>query len=74
MTTSDFVLRGDFIPLDALLKATGCAGSGGAAKLLIQSGQVLVDGQVETRRTCKLRAGQLVTIGNDRFRLVVASA
>jgi ribosome-associated protein len=55
-----FELRGEHIALDALLKATGLAASGGHAKLLIQGGEVLVDGAVETRRSAKLRAGQCV--------------
>ena len=42
--TLDLQLRGDHITLDALLKATGLAASGGEAKALITSGQVLVDG------------------------------
>lgn len=57
-----FVLRGEHIALDALLKASGLAASGGHAKLLIQDGQVLVDGQPETRRSAKLRAGQRVRL------------
>lgn len=63
----DFPLRGDFIPLDALLKATGLAPSGGSARMLISDGQVRVDGQVETRKTCKIRAGQVVTFGDERI-------
>ena len=48
----DFELRGDHIALDALLKATGVSGSGGAAKALVASGQVQVDGRDELRKTC----------------------
>jgi len=51
----------DYIELHNLLKATGLCDSGGIAKLLIADGQVQVDGQVETRKRCKIRAGQLVT-------------
>jgi len=53
-------LRSDHITLDALLKATGQAGSGGGAKVLITSGAVLVNGQSELRRGRKLRAGDVV--------------
>ena len=60
MNLIDFELRGDFIPLDALLKATAVAHSGGAAKTLVADGQVQVDGQPESRKTCKIRAGQQV--------------
>jgi ribosome-associated protein len=57
-------LRGEHIHLDALLKATGLAPSGGTAKQLIAAGEVRVDGQVELRKTCKIRAGQRVTLGD----------
>ena len=56
----DFELRGDFIPLDALLKATGLAESGGRAKAMVAEGLVQVDGRPELRKTAKLRAGQQV--------------
>jgi ribosome-associated protein len=69
MQLIDFELRGDFIPLDALLKATGLAGSGGAAKTLVADGKVQVDGQLELRKTCKVRAGQVVSIGTARVRI-----
>lgn len=68
----DFALRGEFITLDALLKATGLADSGGAAKRLIQSGQVQVDGREELRRGAKLRAGQVVAVSGARVRLLAA--
>ena len=72
MQTLDFTLRGEFITLDALLKATGLADSGGAAKALIQSGQVLVDGHEELRRGAKLRAGQVVAASGAQVRLLAA--
>lgn len=64
-----FALRGDFIPLDALLKATHQCSSGGAAKLLIAEGEVQVDGIPETRRARKLRAGQVVQVGAVTIRI-----
>jgi ribosome-associated protein len=66
----DFELRGEYITLDHLLKATGLAGSGGAAKTLIASGGVQVDGRDELRKTCKLRAGQVVSVTGTRVRVV----
>jgi ribosome-associated protein len=66
----DFPLRGEFIPLDTLLKATAMAPSGGAAKALIASGVVEVDGQVELRKTCKLRLGQVVRLTGVRIHIV----
>lgn len=72
MQTIDFELRGLFITLDALLKATGLAGSGGIAKQMITGGQVQVDGQVELRRGRKMRAGQLVEIPGARIHVHAA--
>ena len=60
----NFILRAEFIRLDALLKANGFAQSGGRARHLIDEGAVQVDGLSERRRTCKIRAGQVVQI-ND---------
>ena len=64
MDTIDFELRGEYIALDALLKATGLAPSGGSARQLITAGEVRVDGQVELRKTAKMRAGQVVQLGD----------
>lgn len=61
METIAFELRGEFITLDNLLKATGLAPSGGSAKQMIAEGLVQVDGAVELRKTCKIRAGQQVS-------------
>ena len=70
----DFFLRGEHIALDALLKASGVAESGGRAKVLIGEGAVLVDGQPETRRACKIRAGQVVNFGGVRIAVQAAQA
>jgi ribosome-associated protein len=66
----DLVLRAEYITLDALLKATGLAPSGGAAKSMIADGRVQVDGRDEARKTCKLRAGQVVRVGEARVRVL----
>ena len=62
----DFTLRGEFIALDALLKASGVVSSGGAAKVLIAEGGVRVNGEAETRRGRKLRADDVVTLSDGR--------
>ena len=70
----DFVLRGEHITLDALLKATGLASSGGAAKVLITGSEVRVNGELETRRGRKCRAGDEVVVGTNTVRLSGAGA
>jgi ribosome-associated protein len=72
MATINFVLRGEYIPLDALLKATGLAPSGGLAKAFVAQGQVEVDGALELRKTCKIRSGQVVTMGDVRVQVSAA--
>jgi ribosome-associated protein len=74
MREIDFELRGAFIPLDALLKATGLAESGGRAKAMVTEGLVQVDGQAELRKTCKVRAGQSVTLAGARICVRAAAA
>lgn len=64
----EFDLAGhDFIELHNLLKVTGLCESGGIAKLLVADGQVLVDGSTETRKRCKIRAGQQVEFGGQQI-------
>jgi ribosome-associated protein len=62
-TVTEFILRGDHITLDALLKATGLASSGGDAKQQITASLVRVNGDVEVRRGRKLRGGDVVAVG-----------
>ncbi len=69
MRDIEFRLRGAHIPLDALLKATGLAESGGRAKAMVAAGLVQVDGQLELRKTCKLRAGQRVSLAGVQIRV-----
>jgi ribosome-associated protein len=74
MTNQTLPLRGDHITLDALLKATGLAGSGGQAKALIGDGQVQVNGSPEMRRGRKLRAGDVVALGAQRVQVTAPGA
>jgi len=55
------------ITLGQALKASDIVGSGGEAKVLIQAGEVLVNGEVETRRGRKLVAGDVVEVGDERL-------
>ena len=56
-----------YIEINQLLKATGLCDSGGAGKMLVADGQVSVGGVVETRKTAKIRDGQIVTCGGVRI-------
>ena len=66
----DFDLQGrDFVELCNLLKFTGLCPSGGTAKLMIADGCVTVDGAVELRKRCKIRAGQVVEFEGRRIKV-----
>ncbi len=69
MPTEDFTLRGEHIALHHLLKLTGACASGGQAKQAVSRGEVRVDGRVETRKACKLRAGQTVQLDERTIRI-----
>ncbi|MCI6959473.1 MAG: RNA-binding S4 domain-containing protein [Oscillospiraceae bacterium] len=56
------LIHTEFIKLDSLLKLAGLVETGGEAKLLIQNGQVEVNGEVCTMRGKKLRPGDSVTL------------
>ena len=71
MQDIEFELQGDHVELNQLLKLVGLCDSGGAGKALVASGAVQVDGEVELRRTCKIRAGSEVLCADTRI-LVVA--
>ena len=60
----------DHIALNQLLKLSGLCDSGGAGKALVASGAVSVDGVVELRKTCKIRAGRVVTVGDVKIRVI----
>lgn len=71
--TITFAVRGEYIQLDQLLKATGLCESGGAAHAAIAEGRVRVDAAVDTRKRAKLRPGQTVSLGGESVTLVVDS-
>ncbi len=64
MQKLEFQLNGEYVELNQLLKMVGLCDSGGAGKAMVAQGVVAVDGQVELRKTAKIRAGALVTLGD----------
>lgn len=55
------------IKLDQFLKLAQLVGTGGEAKYLIQSGEVMVNGAEELRRGRKLRSGDVVTFQGEDY-------
>ncbi|WP_025916360.1 RNA-binding S4 domain-containing protein [Herminiimonas sp. CN] len=72
MQKLSFTLDGEYVELNQLLKLSGICDSGGAGKMLVAQGNVSVDGQIELRKTCKIRAGQVVSLGDVRIQVVAA--
>ena len=73
MDAIEFQLRGEHVALCDLLKLTGIADSGGQGKHMIANGEVSVDGQPESRKTAKIRAGQTVTCLGRTVRVVAGA-
>ena len=65
-----FVLAGDYIELNKLLKVTGLCDTGGSAKYAIENGRVTVDKEVEYRKGCKIRSGQKVEFAGHLIEVV----
>jgi ribosome-associated protein len=73
MQRIEFCLNREHVQLNQLLKLTGLADSGGAGKALVAGGGVLVDGNAELRKTCKIRIGQVVTLGDVEIHVVAGA-
>ena len=58
-----------YIALNNLLKTQGLCETGGQAKMFVAEGYVSVDGQVELRKTCKIKAGQIVEFQGESIQI-----
>lgn len=56
----EFKIADEYIELIKLLKATQVAENGGMAKILVENGEVLRNGEVETRKRAKILPGETV--------------
>ncbi len=64
--------KGDYIRLDDVLKISGLVLTGGHAKVVIQNGEVLVDGEVCDMRGKKLRGGETVEFNSKKVKVAKA--
>jgi ribosome-associated protein len=67
--TREIAIRGDTIRLGQALKLSGLADSGGAARALVESGGVTVNGDVERRRGRQLHPGDVVAVEGETVRI-----
>ena len=63
------IIRDDFINLGQAMKLAGMVGSGVDAKMLIQDGQVEVNGEVEYQRGKKLHDGDVITFNGESVQI-----
>ena len=63
-------IREDFIRLDSAMKLADMVVTGGHAKIVIQDGEVTVNGEVCTMRGKKLRKGDKVTFDGMGFEII----
>ncbi len=69
MPNIEFTLEGEYVEVNQLLKLVGLCDSGGSGKMLVAEGLVKVDRKLETRKTAKIRAGQVVVCGDVRIQV-----
>jgi len=70
----EFSIHSEYIELCKLLKAVNFVMSGGEGKEVVAQGRVTVDGQLETRKRCKIRPGQTVEFEGNRIEVEAASS
>lgn len=65
----EVILKTQPIELYKILKFEGLVPSGGVAKLVIESGDVMVNGETETRKRKKIVAGDIIEFNGERIRI-----
>ncbi len=63
-------LKGEYITLGQVLKLESYISSGGEAKIFLSTSSVLVNEKLETRRGRKLYIGDIITINNNKYKIV----
>lgn len=70
MMTEKIEIYSDFIKLDNIVKFSGLAATGGEAKILIQNGEITVNGEVCTMRGKKIRENDIIGYKNRRIEVI----
>ena len=65
----EFQLTGEYIELVKLLKLLRIAQTGGHAKILVEGGEVVRNGEPEYRKRAKLRSGDVIEVMGEKIRL-----
>ena len=70
---TDITITTEFIKLQDLLKLANLVGTGGEAKIVIQNGDVLVNGEVCTMRGKMIRPGDMVAFDGKELTVSYAN-
>ena len=62
-------IKDEYIKLGQALKLAGMVGSGVEAKIMIQDGQALVNGEVELQRGKKLHPGDIISFNGEEAQI-----
>ncbi|MCQ2448793.1 MAG: RNA-binding S4 domain-containing protein [Clostridia bacterium] len=69
MSVKELSIKEEFIRLDSALKLAGFVATGGHAKMVIQNGEVTVNGEVCTQRGKKLRLGDSAAFEGNQLKI-----
>jgi ribosome-associated protein len=70
MKKEKFEIEGEYIELIQLLKALNIAETGGQAKMMVDEGEVKLNGETESRKRAKLRKGDIIVVNDYTIELV----
>jgi ribosome-associated protein len=66
----EFVISGEYIELNKLLKVSGLCDTGGQAKIIIEEESVTVNGEIETRKRRKISSGMVVKYNTQSIMVI----
>ena len=66
----EFKLTSEYIELMKLLKLLGIAQTGGHAKIIVEEGEVLRNGEAEFRKRAKLIKGDVLEVLGEKITIV----
>ncbi|HEY5562250.1 MAG TPA: RNA-binding S4 domain-containing protein [Clostridiaceae bacterium] len=67
---NEIKIKTEIIKLDSFLKWAGLVGSGAEGKLLINDGKVKLNGEIETQRGKKLKAGDVIEFLGEKYNII----
>ncbi len=69
----DIIITREPVELFKILKFENIASSGGEAKLMIENGEVLLNGELETQKRKKILNGDVIEIFGEQYKIVLAA-